>query len=164
MAGEQQQPANQYERIYTLGVQSGIKRDGTTFESREYSDGVWCRFQRGVPKKMGGYQQLFSSFNGITRGMIMNSYNGVNYIFAGNANGLDVFATGQTFGIGSGPYEGQLEVGYSEFTITSVATNQFVIPTSPPEDLTSLFPNGTKLVFAQSTTPTFYTVTAQSYN
>jgi hypothetical protein len=39
----------QYNMVYTLGVQPGIKRDGTVFESREYSDGEWCRFQRGTP-------------------------------------------------------------------------------------------------------------------
>ena len=31
-----------YNLIYTLGVTAGIKRDGTTFDSREYSDGEWC--------------------------------------------------------------------------------------------------------------------------
>ena len=51
----------QYNLVYTLGVQPGIKRDGTTFESREFSDGEWCRFQRGVPKKMGGYRELFGT-------------------------------------------------------------------------------------------------------
>lgn len=50
---------DQREMIYTLGVTPGIKRDGTTFESREFSDGEWCRFQRGVPKKIGGYRQMF---------------------------------------------------------------------------------------------------------
>ena len=34
--------------IYTLGVQAGIKRDGTQFESREFTEGVWSRFQRMV--------------------------------------------------------------------------------------------------------------------
>jgi hypothetical protein len=46
---EQQQSGTQQEQynlVYTLGVQGGIKRDGTTFESREFSSGEWCRFQR----------------------------------------------------------------------------------------------------------------------
>ena len=102
MAGENRLP-DQYNLVYTLSVQPGIKRDGTTFESREFSDGQWCRFQRGVPKKMGGYRQLFATFNGIPRGLIANSYNGVNYLFAGNRNGLEAFITGTTFGVGSGP-------------------------------------------------------------
>jgi len=54
-----QQVGEQYSLIYTLGVTHGIKRDGTKFESREYTDGVWCRFQRGMPVKMGGYLEMF---------------------------------------------------------------------------------------------------------
>ena len=34
----------------------GIKRDGTKFEGDSYTDGQWVRFQRGLPRKMGGYK------------------------------------------------------------------------------------------------------------
>lgn len=95
---------DQREMIYTLGVTPGIKRDGTTFESREFSDGEWCRFQRGVPKKIGGYRQMFREPNGVPRGLIMNAYNGVNYMFLGTSNTLDIFTSGTTLGLGSGPY------------------------------------------------------------
>ena len=87
------QVPEQYNTLYTLGVQAGIKRDGTTFEAREFSAGEWCRFQRMVPKKIGGYRQLFGTFNGIPRGMVSNAYNGVNYVFAGNNQGIDIFTT-----------------------------------------------------------------------
>ncbi|MFK5165267.1 hypothetical protein, partial [Propionibacterium freudenreichii] len=73
MADQQEPVQEQYNTVYTLSVQPGIKRDGTKFETREYSDGTWCRFQRGVPKKMGGYRTLFTSLNGIARGMIANA-------------------------------------------------------------------------------------------
>ena len=78
MADEQQQLPPQYSQVYSLAVKPGIKRDGTVFETAEYTDGTWCRFQRGVPKKMGGYSEIFSTFNGIPRGMIAIPYNGVN--------------------------------------------------------------------------------------
>jgi len=65
-----QQDTSQFTRIYTLAVPPGIKRDGTYFETDEYTDGVWCRFQRGVPKKMGGYRSIFTSLVGIYRGMV----------------------------------------------------------------------------------------------
>jgi len=120
----QQEP--QYSEIYTLGLEAGIKRDGTQFEARECSDGVWCRFQRGVPKKMGGYQQIFSTFNGIPRGMIMNSNNGVNYVFSGNKNGLDIFATGQSFGVGAGPFMAQMLAGYALFTVATKTTPTYL--------------------------------------
>ena len=74
--------------IYTLGVTPGIKRDGTFFDSREYSDGAWCRFQRGIPKKMGGYREMYQEPNGIPRGIISNAYNGINYVFTGTATNL----------------------------------------------------------------------------
>lgn len=100
------QAANQM--IYTLGVTPGIKRDGTTFEAREYSDGQWVRFQRGVPKKIGGYRQMFTEPNGIPRGLITNAYNAVNYMFVGYNNGLDVFTSGTNLGVGAGPYAATL--------------------------------------------------------
>ena len=45
-------------RTYILSPQPGIKRDGTNFSSRNWIDGQWVRFQRGLPRKMGGYQEL----------------------------------------------------------------------------------------------------------
>lgn len=36
----------------------GIQRDGTRMAARTYSDGLWCRWQRGLPRKMGGYIAL----------------------------------------------------------------------------------------------------------
>jgi hypothetical protein len=144
--------------VYTLGVQPGIKRDGTIFETREYSDGEWCRFQRGIPKKMGGYRELFSTFNGIARGMIANPYNGVNYIFTGNANGIDVFTTGINYGIGSGPFNAIIKPGYSQFAITTIVGATFKVATN----LTTVFTAGTKVIFNQ-TTPVQYVVSSSSY-
>lgn len=149
----------QYNMVYTLGVQPGIKRDGTTFESREFSAGEWVRFQRGVPKKMGGYRELFSTFNGIPRGMIASPYNGVNYIFTGNQYGIDVFTTGITYGVGSGPFSAVIESGYSEFAITSIVGATFKVAT----DLTTVFTAGTKVIFSQST-PVEYEVLSSSYS
>lgn len=148
----------QYNMVYTLGVQPGIKRDGTTFESREYSAGEWCRFQRGTPKKMGGYRELFSTFNGIPRGMIASPYNGVNYIFAGNSSGIDVFTTGITYGVGSGPFSAVIEKGYSPFAISTIVGATFKVAT----DLTTVFTANTKVIFNQST-PVEYTVLSSSY-
>ena len=47
-------------RIYPLSFLPGIKKDGTSFASRHYLDGHWCRFQRGLPRKMGGYREILS--------------------------------------------------------------------------------------------------------
>jgi hypothetical protein len=162
MAEQQQSAPSQYTQIYTLGVEPGIKRDGTNFEAREYSDGVWCRFQRGVPKKIGGYSELFTTFTGISRGLVMNAYNGVNYVYSGTNKGLDIFTTGQNFGTGSGAYTGQFEVGYSEFALASANTTQFTISSST--NLTGIFSAGSTIVFNQNTSPSTYTVSTSSFN
>lgn len=46
---------NDTPNIFSLGTQPGVQRDGTNFDKRRYSNGVWTRFQRGRPRKMGGY-------------------------------------------------------------------------------------------------------------
>ena len=168
---QQQQVQPQYSQIYTLNIAAGIKRDGTQFDANECIDGVWCRFQRLRPKKMGGYTELFSTFDGILRGMTMNGYNGVNYIFAGTSTNLDVFTTGQSLGIGSGPYRVTFVPGYSQFpvantTISASNTTSFTINSSnaTPVSYTSVYPTGTKVIFSQNTSPTVYTVTSSTFS
>jgi hypothetical protein len=150
------------EQIYTLNVQPGIKRDGTVFEAREFSDGVWCRFQRGIPKKMGGYSTAFNTFNGISRGLSMGSVNGVNYVFSGNANGIDVFETNQYIGFGAGPFPALFNIGYAPFTITSQTTSSITIASAT--NYTGIFLPGTPTVFTQTPTSTLYYVTSSTYN
>jgi len=140
--------------IYTLGVLAGIKRDGTQFESREFTSGMWTRFQRGVPKKMGGYRQMFRDNNGIPRGLIANAYNGINYLFSGNANTLDAFTAGTTLGVGSGPFSADMLVGYSEQSIISSTSPTFRVG----GDLTAIYTAGTKVVFNQTPGSPIYTV------
>ena len=79
--------------VYTLGLAPGIKRDGTVFESRECTDGLWNRFQRGTPRKIGGYSRMFLDKYGIARGIIANAYNGQNFIFTGTEETIDAFTT-----------------------------------------------------------------------
>ena len=150
---------DQYAKIYSLVVQAGIKRDGTVFQAEQYTDGVWCRFQRGDPKKMGGFATLFNSFNGIYRGMINIPYNGVNYVFAGTANSLDVFTTGTTYGSGSGPYIANMLPGIVQATVTANTTTQITIP----GDGTTAFAAGTQIIFTNSNAATVYTVSSATY-
>lgn len=69
--------------------QPGIKRDGTRFEGDFYVDGAWVRFQRGLPRKIGGYRATSNELTGITRGMNQYSANGLLYTHLGNADYLD---------------------------------------------------------------------------
>jgi hypothetical protein len=158
-ADNQQQDMSQYTRIYSLVVQAGIKRDGTIFQAQQYTDGVWCRFQRGDPKKMGGFTTLFTSFNGIYRGMVNIPYNGVNYVFAGTADSLDVFTTGTTYGSGSGPYIVKMLPGIVQATVTANTTTQITVP----GDGTTVFAAGTQIIFTNSSSATVYTVSSATY-
>ena len=158
-ADNQQQDTTQFTQIYSLAIPAGIKRDGTVFQNDQYTDGVWCRFQRGDPKKIGGYRTLFTSFNGIYRGMVSIPYNGINYIFAGNAFSLDVFTTGTTYGVGSGPFVVNMLPGSVFANVTSNTVSQVVIPGNG----TKTFAIGTEFIIEQTGTPVVYTITGSTY-
>ena len=148
------QDTTQFTQIYSLAIPPGIKRDGTVFQADEFTDGVWCRFQRGDAKKIGGYRTIFQSLVGIYRGMFSQPNNGINYIFAGNYNELDVFTTGTTYSSGSGPYKANMLLGTTFATVASNTTTTFTVV----GDVTTVFPAATQVIFAQSTSPTIYTV------
>jgi hypothetical protein len=148
----------QYNYIYTLAIKPGIKRDGTVFETEEFTDGVWCRFQRERARKMGGYRQLFSSFSGIYRGLIAVPFDGVNYIFAGNAFELDVFTTGLSFGTGIGPFPATILPGTTSAAVVANASTSVQVA----GNLTSVFTAGDTVIFSQ-TSPVNYTVSSVSY-
>lgn len=90
-------------KVISLTVNPGIQRDGTLFDSPMYVDGQWVRFQRGRPRKIAGYRGLFSSSPEISRGMIMQSQSGLNYVYSGSSSFLKYWITGNNAGIGFGP-------------------------------------------------------------
>lgn len=148
-------------KIFTLDVKPGIKRDGTKYESNDYGDGMWARFQRGKAKKMGGYRQMFASPQGIARGMITNSLNGVNYIYTGNSTGIEVFNTGTDQGVGVGPFNVEFNSSYAVTSTTALSHTVELFG-----DQTALFPLGTVFwSYNTSQVRTNYTTTSNpSYN
>ena len=69
----------------------GIKRDGTRLEGDNYIDGQWCRFQRGRPRKIGGYQSVANSIPELVRGMESFSEDGINYLHLGQQSTLQQY-------------------------------------------------------------------------
>lgn len=69
----------------------GIKRDGTKFEGNNYVDGQWVRFQRGLPRKMGGYRQISNYAGGIVRQFYTQALNNLVYTHIGQSNGIQKF-------------------------------------------------------------------------
>jgi hypothetical protein len=100
-----------------MEVPPGIQRDGTVFDAPCYTDGRWVRFQRGRPRKIGGYDAIFLNASGISRGMAMTAVNGFNYVVSGYSSGLEQWITGTSGGLGSGPYT------YSLSNFTASANN-----------------------------------------
>lgn len=70
----------------------GIKRDGTKFEGEYYVDGQWVRWQRGLPRKIGGYRVVNRYLKEICRGMKTYTENAFTYFHMGSANYLERFA------------------------------------------------------------------------
>ncbi len=91
-------------KVIALRIPPGIQRDGTQFDSTIYVDGEWMRFQRGRPRKMGGYKGIFLDSTGISRGMAMTAIGGFNYVVSGYSDNLEQWITDSDDGIGSGPY------------------------------------------------------------
>jgi len=101
-------------KVVVLQIKPGIQRDGTVFNAPSYMDGQWCRFQNGLPRKMGGYRGIFLNASGISRGMTMSSTNGLNYVISGTNDKLQQWSTDNDDGVGSGP---------TDFTMTGFTAN-----------------------------------------
>jgi hypothetical protein len=101
------------EKVISINTKPGIRRDGTTLDGDQYSDGQWVRFQRGRPRKTQGYSRISQQIRGLVRGMFVDSNNGINNIFTSYASGIQVIGVDNN-GVGA---------GVSNFTFTGpVAT------------------------------------------
>ena len=88
-------------KVFSLDTQPGIQRDGTVFDKQFYNDGQWVRFQRGRPRKVGGYRVISSQLTGPSRGIWVNPQNAFTSIFSGYNDGLQVLTIDNN-GVGAG--------------------------------------------------------------
>jgi hypothetical protein len=88
-------------KVFALDTKSGVQRDGTTFDKQFYADGRWVRFQRGRPRKMGGYREITNDISGPSRGVYINPQSSFNYVFNGYQSGIQVLPIDNN-GVGSG--------------------------------------------------------------
>lgn len=114
--------------VISLNIKPGIQRDGTQFDSANYVDGMWVRFQRGRPRKMGGYNGIFLNASEVSRGMTMQSQLGLNYFYSGSKSYLQMWQTNNTNGVGFGPQNITLP---SDFSINTNNLWQFDIGYDP---------------------------------
>lgn len=69
----------------------GIKRDGTQFEGDYYVDGMWCRWERGLPRKIGGYRSINKYLSDVARTLHAYTRNRTTYVHAGSATKVERF-------------------------------------------------------------------------
>lgn len=96
------------QKVFALDTLAGIQRDGTVFDKQYYNDGRWVRFQRGRPRKVGGYRVISNDLSGPSRGIWLNPQNAFNYIFSGYSDGLQELIIDDN-GVGA---------GYTTFTLS----------------------------------------------
>ena len=85
------------ETIVQIRSQPGIKRDGTKFEGDAYVDGQWVRFQRGLPRKIGGYRSINKYLEGQVRTLLEYTQDSLTYIHAGSADKVERFYIDGTY-------------------------------------------------------------------
>lgn len=85
------------EQIVQIKSAPGIKRDGTKFEGDQYVDGQWVRFQRGLPRKMGGYRSINKFLQGLPRTLLEYTQDLLTYVHAGSANKVERFFIDGTY-------------------------------------------------------------------
>jgi hypothetical protein len=84
-------------QIVQIRSQPGIKRDGAKFEGDNYVDGQWVRFQRGLPRKIGGYRAISKYLREVSRALFEFTQNSLTYIHSGSANLVERFYIDNSF-------------------------------------------------------------------
>ena len=89
------------EKVFSLDTKPGIQRDGTVFDMDFYTAGKWVRFQRGRPRKIGGYRLFTQFLAGPSRGIYVDPRNAYSNVYNGYSYGLQVLPISNS-GAGTG--------------------------------------------------------------
>ena len=100
-------------KVFALDTKPGVQRDGTVFDKEFYNSGRWVRFQRGRPRKIGGYKEIVNDLAGPSRGIYLNPQQNFNNVFSGYSGGLQVLPINNS-GVGS---------GITDFTLSDFTAN-----------------------------------------
>jgi hypothetical protein len=136
-------------KVFALDTKSGIQRDGTILDKLYYQDGEWVRFQRGRPRKIGGYREMTNQMIGLSRGIFVESEDGYNRIFNGYNNGLERFECDND-GIGAGITEYDMNGGPILTTGTLVGGSLYTNGTYTTVTLTGGSGSGAKATIVVS--------------
>lgn len=135
-----------------------------------YTDGQWVRFQRGRPKKMGGYRAVSSSFTGPVRGVHTFSKQAQNIIHSMSSSKVEATLVDNN-GLGSAIYD-RTPVGFVTQTdylwqidtfFDLAGSNKTVIVAHPGRNLTNIDNNiATPVYFGDVSTTAALTTLGQS--
>jgi len=89
---------------FALQFEPGIQRDSTLYSAQAYTDALWCRFQYGRPRKIGGYKALTPNLTGLSRALLAQTQSGLSYVHSGFAAGIESVQIDQ-YGTASIPAE-----------------------------------------------------------
>ena len=92
--------ANEEKYVYQFSTKAGIQRDGTNLDANYFNDGQHVRFQRGRPKKMGGYKAIVESLVGPIRAVYVWGKQSFNSIFTFSSGNVEVTNVDQN-GVGA---------------------------------------------------------------
>ena len=106
-------------KVFSIDTLPSVQRDGTFFDKNYYSDGRWVRFQRGRPRKILGFRSISNKLTGISRGIFVNSEDGVNTIFSGHESGLQTLTVDNN-GVGSGLVDFEFDLPVVELAFTQL--------------------------------------------
>ncbi len=90
-------------QFYPIVSQPGIKRDGTAYAGNYYIDGQWVRFQRGLPRKIGGFIQMFTGLVNIVRDMFVAPASPNFNVYVADSDALQYFPVDQFGTLVGGP-------------------------------------------------------------
>lgn len=87
--------------IFELKSLAGVRRDGTDLANMYYQDAQWVRFQRGLPRKMGGYRRIEQNLWGPVRNVFVDARASGYSAHLCSPNGVERVRFSQSGGAGS---------------------------------------------------------------
>lgn len=139
------------ETTIVLKSEAGIKRDGTKFDGNFYIDGQWVRWQRGLPRKIGGYKATQKHLTEISRGL--SNFTQMNYVYchSGGSSTLERFTIDAN---------GNSSINSDRTPIASLATGTVTLLTGAAGSVDTITVNGVNIMSGSVAYVTSLTVTA----